>query len=118
MFMELAKNCMTPKMFNYSGMLELVKMLVMIIPVLKNHDVDTRSIVLKIMEILIKKNSEQHDGRLDGNILENIVLAMEQMFELGGEGEWAVWREHNTAVPAALKLDTDMKVPVFRAIPG
>ena len=118
MFMELAKNFMTPKMFNYSGMLELVKSLVMIIPILKNYDVNTRSIVLKILEILIKKNSEQHDGRLDGNILENIVLAMEQMFELGGEGEWAVWREHNTAVPAALKLDTDMKVPVFRAIPG
>ena len=116
-FMKLASESMSKTSFDYHGILELSKGLLVMIPPLGSHKVSTRAICIKILTGLVKQNLATNNSRLGPEIMKNICLMFEQFSHLGPDGAWATWTLHNQVAPA-LAVDSDQEVAVFQSLPG
>ena len=116
LFVQLARRCMTQKIFKHEGIVTLTQCMAVVTPLLEQSSVNTRTIIVKILETLVKENISSNFNRLDAEILSNICDIMDQMRKLGNS-ELSTWSLHNSLLPQ-LPRDEDEKIQIYFSLPS
>ena len=116
---NLAKHCMTQIIFNFPGVLVLVKLLGILATTIHNQPEgdSSRAVLLKVLGGLFSQNEESVLPRLGPDIMMELVGVLDQ--QKRQSADWAVWPLHNKAAvleSPLLDLDTDLNQPLARCL--